>query len=67
LIIIILFLKLEIFSGETSLDSSIGTRNPVNSLAKIGVELMTVAGCLKASTAIQANAFLENVVLDDCR
>ena len=66
-ILICFFRKLEIFSGETLLNAPIVIHDPEQSLAKIGVELLTVAGCLRASTAIQANAFLENVVLDDCR
>lgn len=58
---------MEIFTGETLLDTPIGTRPQENSLARIGVELLTVDGYLRVSTAIKAEAFLENVVLDDCR
>ena len=58
---------MEIFSGETLLDGPVGKRDPVNSLAKIGVELLTVEGFLLVNSAIHAQAFLENVVLDDCR
>ena len=58
---------MEIFSGETRLDAPIGSRNPEDSLAKIGVDTLNVNGHLLANSAIQAKADLSNVVLDDCR
>ncbi len=58
---------MEIFSGETLLDGPEGKHEPATSLAKIGVELLTVEGFLRVNSAIHAQAFLENVVLDDCR
>ena len=62
------FLKqMEIFSGETRLDAPIGSRNPEDSLAKIGVDTLNVNGHLLANSAIKAKADLTNMVLDDCR
>ena len=63
----IVMFQVEIFSGETLLDTPVGTRPAENSLAKIGVELVSVDGYLRVSSAIKAEASLENFVLDDCR
>ena len=59
--------QVEIFSGETLLDTAVGSRPAENSLAKAGVELLTVDGFLRVSSAIRAEASLENFVLDDSR
>ena len=61
----------EIFSGKTDLgsnDISCSTkRDPSHSLAKINVQVMRVEGTLNISGALKANAFLQDMVLEDSR
>ena len=60
-------LQAEIFSGKTDLEAQTNIREPHHSLAKIHIQLLSVDGFYTFNGTLKADAFLQNLVLEDSR
>ena len=57
----------EIYSGKTDLQNGVNVRDQTLSLAKIHIQLLSVDGFYYFDGSLNANAFLQNLVLEDSR
>ena len=60
-------LKAKLYSGGTPLELEEEVRDERDALANLKVEVMCVDGSMLMNSAINASAYLENCVLEDCR
>ncbi len=59
--------RADLYSGETPLVEISEKRNKANALARIHVKLLSVKGHVLVSSAVSADAYLENCLLEDNR
>ena len=59
--------KATLHTGVTDMTANHETRDPANALAEFTIKVLSVKGHVLVSSAISADAYLQNCVLEDCR